>query len=337
MKKLFAVFLALVLACSCLAGCGKHPNLGGASTGTQEVEERFVDLNDGEKAFNFTAEEFKNNFNRLTANLEEKIGDWEQDNSDSGVFYTYKYGEGFHLVVLADSETEFIKFVMISYDLSNEDDAYLWGKTTASLFSAIDSSLDSEAKKDLLEKLDLADIDSWHAGKDTYTTKNGIHYSASIDESYNVIISALPLPDGTSSDTSSRVNEMPSLQEEVSSKQSVTMEQVLLDQSGIKITFTGVKEERSYTNLKLKIENNTDIPITVQERDMSINDIMISGVFSPTVAAGKTANDEISIFTSDLEENSITQIENVELKFLVFNDDTLDTILESQVIAFNIQ
>ena len=70
---------------------------------------------------------------------------------------------------------------------------------------------------------------------------------------------------------------------------------------------------------------------------MSINDIMISGVFSPTVAAGKTANDEITIYSSDLEENSITQIENVELKFLVFNDDTLDTILESQVIAFNIQ
>ena len=146
-------------------------------------------------------------------------------------------------------------------------------------------------------------------------------------------------PDFSSSTSASSYpsSEAPSSEAPSSQEPPQPTEQVLLDQNGIKITFTGIEEERSRVNIKLKIENNTETPITVQQRDMSINDIMISGVFSPTVAAGKTANDEITIYSSDLEENSITQIENVELKFLVFNDDTLDTILESQVIAFNIQ
>ncbi len=336
MKKLFAVFLALVLACGCLAGCGKYSSLGFTSASTQGAWERFVELSDGEKAFNFTAKEFKNNFNNKASKGEEKIRDWERVAEDDSIFYRYKYGEDFYLGVTEDSENERVKFLMLSYGLLGGNDPYLWGEVTLTLFSVVDPSLDSAARKDLFEKLDFADVDSWYIGKEGYTIKNDISYGVSIDENHNVMLTILPVPDGISSD-SSRVNEPSSLHEETTSKQSVTTEKVLLDQNGIKITFTGVKQERSYTNLKLKIENNTDIDITVQERDMSINDIMISGVFSPTIAAGKVANDEISLFTSDLEENGITQIEKVELKFFVFDDNTLDTILKSQAIAFDIQ
>ncbi len=88
-------------------------------------------------------------------------------------------------------------------------------------------------------------------------------------------------------------------------------------------------------NIKLKIENNSEVPITVQERNLSINGIMTRSIFSPDVAVGKTANDEISIFASDLEENGIEQIENVELSFIVFNKDSFSTIFESELISFN--
>lgn len=136
-------------------------------------------------------------------------------------------------------------------------------------------------------------------------------------------------------DNSSSPQTPSSSQAETSSAPQTSVEQVLLDQNGVKITFTGVKEERSYVNIKLKIENNSEVPITVQERNLSINGIMTRSIFSPDVAVGKTANDEISIFSSDLEENGIEQIENVELSFIVFNKDSFSTIFESELISFN--
>lgn len=344
MKKLFAVFLAAVLACSCLAGCGfqratNSSGIGSIGTTQEETKEKFVDLDTGEKAFSFTAEEFKNNFNNLTSKSEQKIEDWERVVEGDSVFYRYRYGENFYLGITEDSEEEFVKFLMLSYGLLDGNDANLWGEVTSILFSVVDSTLDSAARKDLLEELEIADVDSWYIGKEGYTIKNDISYGITIDESQNVILTIMPVPDFSSSTSASSYpsSEAPSSEAPSSQEPPQPTEQVLLDQNGIKITFTGIEEERSRVNIKLKIENNTEAPIMVQQRDMSVNGIMMDGIFSPTIAAGKLANDEITIYSSDLEENSITQIENVELKFLVFNDDTLDTILESQVIAFNIQ
>ena len=64
------------------------------------------------------------------------------------------------------------------------------------------------------------------------------------------------------------------------------MNRCLLSQNNIKITYMGIDNE-SRTKIKLKIENNSDTAITVQQRDMSINGIMIDGIFSCDVQPGE--------------------------------------------------
>lgn len=112
--------------------------------------------------------------------------------------------------------------------------------------------------------------------------------------------------------------------------------QVLVDQDGIKITFMGI-EDGFGTEVKLKIENSTETSITVQQRDMSVNGIMIDGILSSDVMPGKTANDSISILSTYLEKNDIETIENIELTFHIFNKDSHKTILDTDVIRIEIQ
>jgi len=59
---------------------------------------------------------------------------------------------------------------------------------------------------------------------------------------------------------------------------------------------------------------------------------MTQSVFSCDAAAGKTANDGITLLSSDLDQAGIRQIQNVEFTFHVFDTDTYDTIFDSDTI-----
>jgi hypothetical protein len=67
---------------------------------------------------------------------------------------------------------------------------------------------------------------------------------------------------------------------------------------------------------------------------MSINGFMMDPWFSTTVYDGKKSIDEVTIFSSDLEENGIESIEEVELQFHIYDDDTYSTIADSAPITF---
>jgi hypothetical protein len=62
---------------------------------------------------------------------------------------------------------------------------------------------------------------------------------------------------------------------------------------------------------------------------------MMTPYFSTTVYDGKKAFDDITIMSSELESNNITSIEEVELKFHIYNADTYDTIADSDPITFS--
>ena len=55
--------------------------------------------------------------------------------------------------------------------------------------------------------------------------------------------------------------------------------------------------------------------------------------FSCDIAAGKKAYDTIICMETDLENNGITDITDLELKFTVFDYDTWDDILDTDIIA----
>lgn len=110
----------------------------------------------------------------------------------------------------------------------------------------------------------------------------------------------------------------------------------LYNKDGIRIIGKAVDENSFWgTAILLYIENNSNANIGVNVDDFSINGYMIDPVFSSTIFAGKKAYDDITLFEADLEDNHIESIENVELKFHIYNTDNYKTIADSDVITFS--
>ena len=103
----------------------------------------------------------------------------------------------------------------------------------------------------------------------------------------------------------------------------------------VKITYKGTDEDDIFgTELNFTIENLSKKNITVQASDVSINGIMVDPIFSCTVSAGKIANDDMSFL--NLEDDGIDKIKTVELSFNVFDDDSLDTIVDTKVVKIRV-
>ncbi len=105
----------------------------------------------------------------------------------------------------------------------------------------------------------------------------------------------------------------------------------------VKIVVKGLAEESSLYSpgIIVYIENNSDDDITVQTRDVSINGFMVDAIFSSEVEDGKRAVDAITFLTTDLEENAITGIENIELSFHIFDSDDWETIVDTDVVTLS--
>lgn len=120
-----------------------------------------------------------------------------------------------------------------------------------------------------------------------------------------------------------------------SSKSVSTTGKVVYEKGGIKITYVGIKQEDSFIDFKFLIENNASNGITVQTRDESINGYMMSGIMSEDVQPGKKANGALTYYNSMLEENGIDNIDELEFSFHIFDEETWDTIDDSNIIKIN--
>ncbi len=110
----------------------------------------------------------------------------------------------------------------------------------------------------------------------------------------------------------------------------------LYDGNDIKIIGKIVNEHDFWGSaVVLYIENNRSENINVSCDDMSVNGFMVSPLFSSSVYSGKKAIDEITIFESDLEENGIESVEDIELSFRIYNSDTFKTVVETDAITFS--
>ena len=112
----------------------------------------------------------------------------------------------------------------------------------------------------------------------------------------------------------------------------------LYNAGGIKIVGKTVDEDSFWgTAIVLYCENTSGKNVGISVEEMSINGFMISPLFSTTVYDGKMSIDDITIFSSELEENDIETIETVELKFHIYDADTYSTIADSERITFTAQ
>lgn len=137
-------------------------------------------------------------------------------------------------------------------------------------------------------------------------------------------------PESVSISESKTVDSLP-----VSSKiQEISKEELVYDEGGVKIYYTGIDNESWVgSEVKFRIENGHSSNIVVQTRDVSVNGYMITPFMSATVASGKTANDNMTVTTSDLKDNSIENITDIELVFVILEKETFETIATSQVIT----
>lgn len=114
---------------------------------------------------------------------------------------------------------------------------------------------------------------------------------------------------------------------------------VLYDNNGIKIISKGLLTDDSFLGPQFLtyIENNSDQNITVQARDTSVNGFMVNPSMSAEVCSGKKSISSMTFLSSELEENEITEFENIETSFHIFYTDGWDTIADTEpiTISFN--
>lgn len=112
----------------------------------------------------------------------------------------------------------------------------------------------------------------------------------------------------------------------------------LYNENGVRIVGKTVDENSFWgTAILLYCENTSGKNVGISVDDMSINGFMMSPFFSTTVYDGKKSIDEITIFSNDLETNGIETIEEVELKFHIYDSDSYNTIADTDPITFSAQ
>ena len=111
----------------------------------------------------------------------------------------------------------------------------------------------------------------------------------------------------------------------------------IYNDGNIRIVGKYVNEESFWGQaILLYIENNSDSNVTITCDDMSINGFMVTPYFYSNVYSGKKSIDEITIMQSDLEDNGIETINDIEVKFTFIDPDSFSTITETDPISFNV-
>ena len=110
----------------------------------------------------------------------------------------------------------------------------------------------------------------------------------------------------------------------------------LYSENGIRIVGKTVDENSFWgTAILLYCENTSGQNVGISVENMSINGFMMTPYYAAEVYDGKKSIDEITILSSELQDNGIESIEEVELKFHLYNVDTYETIADSDTITFS--
>ena len=110
----------------------------------------------------------------------------------------------------------------------------------------------------------------------------------------------------------------------------------LYNANGIRIIGKTVDEDSFWgMAILLFCENNSGRNISIHVDDMSINGYMMTPYLASTLYNGKKAIDDITIMSSDLESSGVTTIEEAELKFRITDEDTYETIVETDPVKFS--
>ena len=112
---------------------------------------------------------------------------------------------------------------------------------------------------------------------------------------------------------------------------------ILLDNDICRFSIKGVSKNTplGYT-LNVYLENKTELELMFSLDQVSVNDYMIDPFWAASVARGKKANQQIIFLDSELEANSITQVEEITFTLHVYdNNDWMADHLVKEVFTVN--
>ena len=112
---------------------------------------------------------------------------------------------------------------------------------------------------------------------------------------------------------------------------------VLYDANGIRIVCKGLKQDIIWDgNIVFFMENHSGQPITVYAENVSVNGFMQDAGLWSSLREDTRLIDSMSLLDlSDLDLESIDQIENIEFNLRIIHSDTWDEIVTTDVITLN--
>ena len=112
---------------------------------------------------------------------------------------------------------------------------------------------------------------------------------------------------------------------------------LVYDENNIKVVAKGITKSFLGQKLILYIENNSDQSFTIQSRDTSINGFTVSSIMSIDIMPGKKALDSMSFMNSDLEDNDISKITEIETRLRFINENSRGDSITSNIITMTFE
>jgi hypothetical protein len=120
--------------------------------------------------------------------------------------------------------------------------------------------------------------------------------------------------------------------ENTATPESITVESVIFEREGIKLTLKSIDSEDYGPELKVLVENNGKEPVRIVLDNCAVNDFMFSTMLYSNVAVGEKSYESITLYQDQLEKNGIETIATIELSFHVNNTDTNEFLFRTEII-----
>lgn len=113
-------------------------------------------------------------------------------------------------------------------------------------------------------------------------------------------------------------------------------ETVVYEADGIKVTATGYEDGWMGPEVTFLLENTTQKNVLITTKSVSVNGYMtpLSSLYAE-VAAGKKANESMSLMTSELEKSGIETVADIQFYLKVSDGDTWEELATSDLITLS--
>lgn len=112
---------------------------------------------------------------------------------------------------------------------------------------------------------------------------------------------------------------------------------VIFEEAGIRVRAQVVTDEFYGSCLQLLVENSTETHIVVQGENVSVNGFTITAWMYDTVYAGTARICQLDLFSSELEENGITAIEEITFTLDFLNEETYHSVAKSEELQIFVE